>query len=626
MAPVKVLFCGDAKGNFEALMARVAKVHASNGPFDAVFCTGTFFEPLGSENEEYLGQVEPYLSGTTPVPVPVYFIGGFGRGSHGILNKLEQTCPSIKYLGRRGISTVCGLKVAFLDGKYNAVAYSSEEASRMYYSKADVEALKKEIMDMEGDIDILLTNDWPEGILNGVKGSEEIASKVSLSGPVAELSVLARPRYHIAGTSNVYFPRIPYINEDKGTGKHVTRFIGLGNVANPVKQKWIQALGLVPSDTMEPEQFNFIPPESTTSPYSTLLHDISKKRSAEESAMGEQPWRWQDNAKKHRAPMAAPSNGRQDIVKDRSKTIFVRNVPFGATEEDLISYFTSAGTVVDLVRKANQDGKLNTFCHVQFSSKEEMERACQLNEQEFMGRQLFIEPAASQARKKNAAPVEGCWFCLSNPNADVNLVCSVGQESYIALDKGPIEGSSHVLILPIEHHACSLDLPPSTMDEMTRYMSALSSYFASQGRAMVGFERFMRLRKSGGNHCHINVIGVPLNIANTVKDAFVHAGKRQGHTFTEVQASETQDMQDSIRDIVGDGEYFCAILPDGSRLVHPISYGERHPLSFGREVLADLMGTPERADWKMCKMSPQEEVNNAEQFKLNFKSYDIMFE
>jgi len=26
-------------------------------------------------------------------------------------------------------------------------------------------------------------------------------------------------------------------------------------------------------------------------------------------------------------------------------------------------------------------------------------------------------------------PVEGCWFCLSNPNADVELVASVGEQS-----------------------------------------------------------------------------------------------------------------------------------------------------------------------------------------------------
>ena len=45
---------------------------------------------------------------------------------------------------------------------------------------------------------------------------------------------------------------------------------------------------------------------------------------------------------------------------------------------------------------------------------------------------------------------------------------------------------------------------------------------------------------------------------------------------------------------VGDGEYFVALRPDGSRLVHPISYGERFPLNYGREVLAELAGVPAR--------------------------------
>lgn len=45
---------------------------------------------------------------------------------------------------------------------------------------------------------------------------------------------------------------------------------------------------------------------------------------------------------------------------------------------------------------------------------------------------------------------------------------------------------------------------------------------------------------------------------------------------------------------VGEGEYFLALLPDGSRLVHPIAYGERFPLNFGREVLAQLAGVPQR--------------------------------
>jgi hypothetical protein len=59
--------------------------------------------------------------------------------------------------------------------------------------------------------------------------------------------------------------------------------------------------------------------------------------------------------------------------KKHSKTSLRR-----ASEDDLVDFFSQCGTVVDLVRRANKEGKLNAFCHVQFDSREAMERACQL--------------------------------------------------------------------------------------------------------------------------------------------------------------------------------------------------------------------------------------------------------
>jgi hypothetical protein len=42
------------------------------------------------------------------------------------------------------------------------------------------------------------------------------------------------------------------------------------------------------------------------------------------------------------------------------------------------------------------------------------------------------------------------------------------------------------------------------------------------------------------------------------------------------------------------------------------------------QVLADLRGTPERADWRACKLTSQEETEMAEAFKEMFKPFDIM--
>ena len=54
---------------------------------------------------------------------------------------------------------------------------------------------------------------------------------------------------------------------------------------------------------------------------------------------------------------------------------------------------------------------------------------------------------------------------------------------------------------------------------------------------------------------------------------------------------------------MGTGEYFLAILPDGTRLVQTISGALRHPIPFGREAAAELAGVPDRADWKSCQAS-----------------------
>ena len=56
----------------------------------------------------------------------------------------------------------------------------------------------------------------------------------------------------------------------------------------------------------------------------------------------------------------------------------------------------------------------------------------------------------------------------------------------------------------------------------------------------------------------------------------------------------------------------------------PSPLGERHPLSYGREVLAELCGVPHRADWKACAAPREEEAARTERFKAAFDQYDIM--
>ena len=70
---------------------------------------------------------------------------------------------------------------------------------------------------------------------------------------------------------------------------------------------------------------------------------------------------------------------------------------------------------------------------------------------------------------------------------------------------------THPLILrptqtPFPHRA--LPCPARSYVRTRSYVSALRSLYASLGRELVAFERHLSLRNKGGNHCHINVLGV----------------------------------------------------------------------------------------------------------------------
>ena len=61
--------------------------------------------------------------------------------------------------------------------------------------------------------------------------------------------------------------------------------------------------------------------------------------------------------------------------------------------------------------------------------------------------------------------------------------------------------------------------------------------------------------------------------------------------------------------------FFAAMLPSGETLLHlHRNNPRRHPLQFGREVVAALLGNPRRADWKACmpQPAPGERASTAE--------------
>ena len=78
------------------------------------------------------------------------------------------------------------------------------------------------------------------------------------------------------------------------------------------------------------------------------------------------------------------------------KKLYVGNLPFQATEEDISNWFTQAGATgasVSLV-KDRDTGQARGFAFVEINNDEEAARAIQtLNGQDFMGRNVVVNEA-----------------------------------------------------------------------------------------------------------------------------------------------------------------------------------------------------------------------------------------
>mmetsp|Transcript_36882 Transcript_36882/g.68913 ORF Transcript_36882/g.68913 Transcript_36882/m.68913 type:complete len:473 (-) Transcript_36882:173-1591(-) len=117
---VRILVCGDVRGQLPKLCETVARMHAkldATQHFKAVFCVGEF------SSEEMDLDVKP--------PVPVYFIDA-GPAAEDLINSSpqgEEVGPNLHFLGHYGVTKVAGLAVAYLSGRQQSALFADASAA-----------------------------------------------------------------------------------------------------------------------------------------------------------------------------------------------------------------------------------------------------------------------------------------------------------------------------------------------------------------------------------------------------------------------------------------------------------------------------------------------------------------
>ncbi|KAH7686484.1 CCCH zinc finger domain-containing protein [Dioscorea alata] len=604
----RILLCGDVLGRINLLFKRVLSVTKSAGPFDALLIVGQFLP----ESPDLVSDLSDFIDGRSAVPIPTYFIGDYGCGASQILSVASQhpsnrgfktdglqLCANLFWLRGSGRFSLHGLSVVYLSGKSLPDAEGNGR-----YSRDDVDALRA-LAEEPGIVDIFMTNEWPSGVVNGADTSAAPPGVMDPSGcdsVVAELVAEIKPRYHIAGTKGVFYDREPYSNIDAA---HVTRFIGLAAVGNKEKQKFIHAISPTPASTMSAADICSKPPNTTLSPY-VVTEKKSHSREATKRSVNDdidaQYWRY-------------------DVSKKRQ-----RQGQGGVAREKLCFNFTSRGSCA---RGENCNFRHDDDARVQYQrnvcfdflnlGKCERGPDCKFNH-EFMEEGDTKGKHGSQNTGTSRRSLgKRCWFCLSSSDVESHLILSVGESWYLALAKGPLV-DHHVLLVPIEHHPHTLTMSPDAEKELGIFKNAVNMYFKKQGKAVIFFEYLLQ----NISHANLQAIPIPLSKVSNTQLIFNLASKKLGFEFAIISAQgDRNEGRKLLRSqFEGKSSVFYVELPDGTILWHSVDEKDKFPVQFGREVLAGLLNVADRADWRNCKMSKEDEIKMAETFKMGFEEFD----
>ena len=237
-----------------------------------------------------------------------------------------------------------------------------------------------------------------------------------------------------------------------------------------------------------------------------------------------------------------------------------------------------------------------------------------------------------------------CFFCLSNPNLPTHMVCSVGEDTYLATAKGPLPAADtfakqgldfpgHFIITPLPH-AASLsaaamgeDEVGKTFQEMKRFRDSLQGMVAAASKRKLGAVTW-EINRARNIHVHWQFLPVP---AAMVTQGLVEAGFRvlaedlKLGKFT-VKDFETADEVpgDYIRVWIWaeeDDEDGGKVM--GKSLLLQFDESVRFDLQYPRKVMAKLLGLEERMVWQDVAQTEQEETADVAAFRKAFKDWDF---
>ncbi|KFG62636.1 RNA recognition motif-containing protein [Toxoplasma gondii RUB] len=338
--------------------------------------------------------------------------------------------------------------------------------------------------------------------------------------------------------------------------------------------------------------------------------------------------------------------------------VCVCNLPYGVDDQSLEKVMAAFGEVKFIYSPRNPEDKSQGTgkAFVVYFNSESAEKAVEASGRLEAGRRVLrvamwrekipfahkvpredgVPPPPKPGSSIVTKPHADCWFCLANPKVEKHLVASVGDTCYVAAPKGGMH-VLHALIIPITHFPSVAFATEDVRAEIGRYVHRYRTALRQKENLdCIVYERYVPMRATKAMHTQVQCI--PCSRAEGLRavEVFKKKAHKVGLSFEALLSERNTLAFSELAARAPDTEiaYFYIELPGLStasgQLVERFLYvqqsfrkggastgsgsktggggcGDRLPMNFGREFIAELIERPELADWQNCIVDPEEE-------------------
>jgi diadenosine tetraphosphate (Ap4A) HIT family hydrolase len=327
----------------------------------------------------------------------------------------------------------------------------------------------------------------------------------------------------------------------------------------------------------------------------------------------------------------------RSIGEKELRDVFVSNIPYDVSQAGLEGalkrMFGKFEGYLGVKRLMLQRG----FAIVAFDSGENASAAVEFAQDLKLGpRKLFVKVNDPEGAKKqrmerevqqdaqrstgfhvDTSPNPDCWFCLANPKFENHVVFAVDEKAsvYAALAKGGI-AKYHCLIAPVTHYGCYAAASEEVQNTCNEFVDKISETVAAMDRDVVVYERWIPMNSTAANHMQIHFVPVERDSNIDWSEIVKSKGKEAEIEF--IRVNSHADVVEKMKGILSRVSYLFISFPgsDGKRESW-LGIG-RMSFPFPREIVCAGTKCPERADWKSCAQSVEQETEQAAELKELF--------